>query len=73
MIIIVLYRYELEDLAGEKIAGRFAPEELQKTIKDETGVWKIEKVIRKVTKTRTAILFSQVAWISNKIQFSGEA
>ena len=42
------YRYELEDLMGEKIAGRFASEELQKTIKDPDNLWKIEKVIRKV-------------------------
>lgn len=44
------YRYELEDLMGEAIAGRFAPEELQKVIKDTDGLWKVEKIIRKVKK-----------------------
>ena len=29
------HRYELEDMAGEVIKGRFAPEELQKTIKGD--------------------------------------
>ena len=42
------YRYELEDLMDEKIVGRFAPEEIQKTIKGDDDVWKIEKVIRRV-------------------------
>ena len=42
------HRYELEDMAGEKIVGRFAPEEIQKSIKGDDDMWKIEKVIRKV-------------------------
>jgi hypothetical protein len=42
------YRYELEDLMGDSIAGRFASEELQKTIKDPDNLWKIEKIIRRV-------------------------
>ena len=42
------YRYELEDLMGEAIEGRFASEELQKTIKDPDALWKIEKIIRSV-------------------------
>jgi hypothetical protein len=41
------HRYELEDLAGEQIKGRFAPEEIQETIKDG-DVWKIERIIRRV-------------------------
>ena len=42
------YRYELEDLMGEAIAGRFASEEVQKVIKDGDALWKIEKIIRPV-------------------------
>ena len=42
------HRYELEDLAGEAIEGRFAPEEIQKTIKDPDKMWYIERVIRRV-------------------------
>ena len=54
------YRYEIEDLLGERIAGRFASEELQKTIKDLESIWKIEKVIRKV-KRRNGV-FYLVKW-----------
>ena len=36
------YRYELEDMLGEEIEGRFAPEEIQKIIKTD-DMWKIEK------------------------------
>ena len=42
------YRYELEDMAGEDIEGRFASEEIQKIIKADDEIWKIEKIIRKI-------------------------
>jgi transposase InsO family protein len=42
------HRYELEDLSGERIDGRFAPEEIQETIKGPDNLWKIEKIIRQV-------------------------
>jgi hypothetical protein len=35
-------------MAGESIVGKFAPEEIQKTIKDPDSMWKIERVIRRV-------------------------
>ena len=53
------HRYELEDLAGEQIKGRFAPEEIQETIK-EGDVWKIERIIRRVR--RPTGLFYLVKW-----------
>jgi hypothetical protein len=53
------HRYHLEDLAGEPIKGRFAPEEIQETIK-EGNVWKIERVIRRVK--RPAGAFYLVKW-----------
>ena len=53
------HRYELEDWAGEQIKGRFAPEELQKTIK-EGNVWKIERIIRRVR--RPGGIFYFVKW-----------
>jgi hypothetical protein len=53
------HRYELEDLAGEEIKGRFAPEELQKTIK-EANVWKIERIIRRVKRAGGVYYF--VKW-----------
>ena len=42
------HRYEIEDMAGEHIAGTFASEELQKVIKDNDNLWKIEKIIRQL-------------------------
>lgn len=54
------YRYELEDLAGEAIVGRFASEELQKVIKDDDDVWKIEKIIRRVRRRNR--LYYLVKW-----------
>ena len=42
------YRYELEDLDGENIKGRFAPQEIQKVIKRDDDLWKIERIIRTV-------------------------
>ena len=45
------HRYELKDMAGEPIVGRFAPEEIQKTIKGPDDLWKIERVIRRVKRS----------------------
>ena len=42
------HRYELEDMAGEAIVGRFAPDEIQKVIKDPDSMWKIDRIIRRV-------------------------
>jgi transposase InsO family protein len=42
------HRYEIEDMGGEKVKGKFAPDEIQKTIKRDDNMWKIEKVIRRV-------------------------
>jgi hypothetical protein len=53
------HRYELEDLAGEQIKGRFAPEELQETIK-EGDIWKILRIIRRVKRPRG--IFYLVKW-----------
>ena len=54
------HRYELEDLAGEVIKGRFAPEEIQKSIKGGDDIWKIERVIRAVK--RGGKQFYYVKW-----------
>jgi transposase InsO family protein len=40
-------RYELEDLLGEKIEGKFVSDELSPVRKDETDMWKIEKVLKR--------------------------
>jgi hypothetical protein len=53
------YRYELEDFSGEQIKGRFAPEELQETIK-EGDVWKIDRIIRRVKRPDGVFYF--VKW-----------
>lgn len=41
------HRYELEDLLGESIKGRFVAEELSPVDKKADDVWKIEKVIKR--------------------------
>ena len=53
-------RYELEDLSGEAIKGRFAPEEIQKVIKGDDDLWKIERIIRTVKRKDGAYHF--VKW-----------
>ena len=54
------YRYEIQDMMGEDIGGKFASEELQKTIKDDQDMWKIDKIIKTVRKPRG--IFYLVQW-----------
>ena len=44
------HQYTLKDLSNEQIVGKFAPQELQKVIKDDKSFWIIEKVLKKQTK-----------------------
>jgi transposase InsO family protein len=41
------HRYELEDLLGEQIEGKFVSDELSLVRKDEADMWKIEKVLKR--------------------------
>lgn len=39
--------YKLKDLADDPIQGTFYASELQKVLKDEKTVWRIDKILRK--------------------------
>jgi transposase InsO family protein len=41
------YRYELADLLGENIEGKFVADELSVVSKNENDMWKIEKVLKR--------------------------
>ena len=44
--------YTLKDCQDEKIQGTFYQAELQKVLKDENTLWKVEKVVRQRKKGR---------------------
>lgn len=61
--------YGLEDLMGEEITGRFYEDELQAVTKDDTGVYKVERVL-KTRRNKKGEVEHLVKWIGYDEKFN---
>lgn len=61
--------YELEDLMGEEITGRFYEDEIQPVTKEDDGVYKVERVL-KTRRNKNGKIEYLVKWVGYDDKFN---